>query len=237
MKRNSAVRWQKQWRDVLIRLGLMSLCLALLACGQPKSATAPGQPSWLQVLRGNVGNTPQTPEQAKQWLDTELHQMHSIQVQPEISRLNQQLQNQDRRLIRSIGLDASISDNVFTAVSGASEKKISFAPERSSGTQAPRAKAYDLGVVDIGRVTPAAQPTAKPVATIAPDLSQADAEQIQYVGMIQTDTQYFGLVRVGERVYRVVPNMRIGRGQWRVLQLDATKMQVLINGQTVHYEK
>ena len=70
-----------------------------------------------------------------------------------------------------------------------------------------------------------------------PDLSQAEAQQIQYVGMMGTGSERFGLVRVGERVYRVVPDMRIGRGQWRVLQFDAAKMQVLINGQTVHYEK
>ena len=54
---------------------------------------------------------------------------------------------------------------------------------------------------------------------------------------MQAGADTYGLVRVGSRVYRVVPDMRIGRGQWLVLKIDATQMQVLINGKTVHYGK
>lgn len=230
------IRWQSQWLGMWMLTLLASLCLSLCACDQTTPATTSNQLSKSQVFWGVVGNTPQTSEQAKQWLNTELHQMHDIHEQSEVSRLNQQLRDLDRRLIRSIGLSEQIPENVFTVVGVAAEKKTTALSERAPKVQAPnlsRYNRYDLGAADFGvlNLPP------KPMAKILPDLSQADMNEIQYVGMMDTDVERFGLVRVGERVYRVVPNMCIGRGQWRVLQFDAKKMQVLINGQTVHYEK
>ena len=242
MGRNSAkfekciLRWQGQWRGMWMPIALISVSFGLFACDQTQSANTSNQLSKSQVLRGYVGNTPQTPEQAKQWLNTELRQMHGIHGQPEVSRLNQQLQNLDRRLIRSIGLDEQIPENVFTTVGVAVEKKAAASSERTPKAPIPnlnRYDRYDLGAADFGVLSPPLKPTVQ----IMPDLSQAEAQQIQYVGMMETGSERFGLVRVGERVYRVVPDMRIGRGQWRVLQFDAAKMQVLINGQTVHYQK
>lgn len=238
MRRNSALRWQNKWRGMFIHVGLMSLCFSLFACDQKtKSADASSSLSWSQVLWGNIGNIPKTPEQAKHWLNTETHRIHSIHTQPETSRLNQQLQNLDRRLVRSVGLDERVSEQVFINVRApVQDKKASTTREQMPRAQLPQGSVYDLGMDSSGVSNDSAQSMGVTVQTLS-DLSQADANQIQYVGMMETGAERFGLVRVGERVYRVVPNMRIGRGQWRVLQMDAAKMQVLINGQTVHYEK
>ncbi len=243
MRRNSAVfgksimQWQGRWRAVFSHVGLMSLCLALFACDQSNSVTAPSQLSWSQVLWGSMAGIPQSPEQAKQWLAQEVKQVRTTQGQSENSRLSQQLQNLDRRLVRSVGLEQDIAEQVFTNLRDSPKNKgENPLAEQRPTTQQPQSNWYDLGTNNSGVLNQASQFSGETLET-TPDLSQADAKQIQYVGMITTGLERFGLVRVGERVYRVEPNTRIGRGQWRVLQFDATKMQVLINGQTVHYEK
>ena len=238
MKRNSALRWQNKWRGVFIYVALIPLCFSLFACDQkPKSADAPSQPSWPQVLWGNMNNIPLSPDQAKQWFAREVAQVGAAQGLRELSPLNRQLQNLDRRLVRSVGLDERVSEQVFINVrTPVQDKKASTTREQMPRAQLPQGSVYDLGMDSSGVSNDSAQSTGVTVQTL-PDLSQADANQIQYVGMMEAGAERFGLVRVGERVYRVVPNMRIGRGQWRVLQMDVAKMQVLINGQTVHYEK
>ena len=243
MRQNSAVfgksimQWQGRWRAVFSHVGLMSLCLALFACDQSNSVTAPSQLSWSQVLWGSMAGIPQSPEQAKQWLAQEVKQVRTTQGQSENSRLSQQLQNLDRRLVRSVGLEQDIAEQVFTNLRDSPKNKgENPLAEQRPTTQQPQSNWYDLGTNNSGVLNQAPQ-FSEATAETMPDLSQADAKQIQYVGMITTGLERFGLVRVGERVYRVEPNTRIGRGQWRVLQFDATKMQVLINGQTVHYEK
>jgi Tfp pilus assembly protein PilP len=60
---------------------------------------------------------------------------------------------------------------------------------------------------------------------------------MKFVGVIQNENQYFGLVQVGERVYRVQQNEAIGSGKWRVAAIDETRMQLVVNGKLVTYDK
>ena len=69
------------------------------------------------------------------------------------------------------------------------------------------------------------------------ELAQANASQIKFLGVIQNQHELFGLVQVGERVYRVKQHEPIGAGKWRVVSIDEARMQLNVNGKVVTYDK
>ena len=76
-----------------------------------------------------------------------------------------------------------------------------------------------------------------PIVEVVLDLTQANREQIKYLGMMSVDGQQIGLVQVGSRVFRVMARDRIGQGQWQVVSLDTARMQLSMDGQIVDYAK
>jgi Tfp pilus assembly protein PilP len=66
----------------------------------------------------------------------------------------------------------------------------------------------------------------------APTLTQATLADIHYQGMLHQNGQTWGVVRVGERLYRVSPQERIGKELWSVTQLTDQKLQLSANGKT-----
>ena len=186
---------------------------------------------------------PDTPNEVLQWLQAELQEERVTQTPPEMNRLNEQLSSSDRRLMRTADGTTLIADHVFLAVNDTAADKAATPPKNTARVEAAHATPPSLSknVSDallLGMQYPTSSKTEiQKASEDEPDLSQAGAQQIKYIGLMQAGADTYGLVRVGSRVYRVVPDMRIGRGQWLVLKIDATQMQVLINGKTVHYGK
>lgn len=86
-----------------------------------------------------------------------------------------------------------------------------------------------------GRDMSAAQ-IEQPVRTTL-ELAQADLSQIRFSGVMQKEHEWFGLIQVGERVYRVKPNESIGVGKWRIVSVDDLGMRLMVNGKVVAYDK
>lgn len=78
-------------------------------------------------------------------------------------------------------------------------------------------------------------PAANPTTTST--LAQANADQIRFLGLIQSGDERFGLVRVGEQVYRVRLHDKIGRGHWSVISLSPNQMQLSIQSKVTTYAK
>lgn len=233
-------------RHVLFALGL--LCL-LSACdsGVGQVASSPHKPHvqapqwWLSLwgLSSQTGHEAisDTAEKAQQWLALDMKSMHA-QTQLEPSRLDEQLQNPDRRLARTVAPVDSSSPPVFVGLNAGSAKAV--APDEASTRLKERLMRVSkrlLDDIESTRDVRPVQPLVKAGEQATPELNQADAQQIKYMGLMRVGETEFGLVRVGERVYRITPDMRIGRGQWRIAQMDARTMQLVINGQTVNYGK
>ena len=235
---------------------VMGLSCALSACSEGKTASngTPAQPAahsaditvpWSVIFGGHTDPTtetvPSTQSEAHSWLKQEWQKIQSLRAEPAANRLGEQLQNADRRLVRTIeptdGVVA-ISTPVFMAMNKGAERKTVQQQANQQLQQRLTQTAHRL-LDDLDATTRPAPvaPESKPMASSTPDLSQAEHQQIKYLGLMSVGAEEFGLVRVGERVYRVTPNMPIGRGQWRIIRMDATAMQVLIDGQTVNYGK
>ena len=181
----------------------------------------------------------ESPTDTQQWLQTELQKGLNSSTPLEVNRLNEQLRNPDRRLVRTINATTVIPQHLFVTVEGAKAEKAIVASVKpaqltNQGTINPKPLSNPRNslLLDAPNATPP-----KNEMESEPNLDQADMQQIQYVGLIQVGGERFGLVRVGTHVYRVTTNMRIGRGQWRVLNVDVAQMQVLMNGKTVNYGK
>lgn len=181
----------------------------------------------------------ESPTDAQQWLQTELQKGLNGSTPLEVNRLNEQLRNPDRRLVRTIDATTVIPQHLFVTVEGAKAEKAIVASVKPAqltdqGTINPKPLSNPRNSLLLD--APNAIPPKNEMES-EPNLEQVDMQQIQYVGLIQVSGERFGLVRVGSHVYRVTPNMRIGRGQWRILNVDAAQMQVLMNGKTVNYGK
>ena len=184
----------------------------LIACGQQSAS------------RSSID----TPEQAQEWLNQQKLSAHNSPT----GVPNAPSPISDRRLLHS---DAQASSPVFIAMDpnpvGAPKNKLSDGTNAHDNSDA-------LAVKEL-LISQAQMSTAhtEPKAPVAIDLAQANAAQMKFVGVIQNENQYFGLVQVGERVYRVQQNEAIGSGKWRVAAIDETRMQLVVNGKLVTYDK
>ncbi len=184
----------------------------LIACGQQSAS----------------GSSIDTPEQAQEWLNQQKLSAHNSPT----GVPNAPSPISDRRLLHS---DAQASSPVFIAMDpnpvGAPKNKLSDGTNAHDNSDA-------LAVKEL-LISQAQMSTAhtEPKAPVAIDLAQANAAQMKFVGVIQNENQYFGLVQVGERVYRVQQNEAIGSGKWRVAAIDETRMQLVVNGKLVTYDK
>lgn len=222
-----------------LRLLVLGAFALLSACSESQG-TANATPSTPDVTPRRSETVPETQAEVRQWLDNELQKSRrETHAQLNVDgRLSEQLQNPDRRLIRAVDVPNSSSQAVFMAFNKGSVAKT--APDEANHRLKERLnRTANRLLDDLDKMSEANRTNfaSQPLADTALELNQADAQQMHYLGLMTVGTEQFGLIRVGERVYRVTPNMRIGRGQWRVVRLDATTMQVLINGQTVHYGK
>lgn len=73
------------------------------------------------------------------------------------------------------------------------------------------------------------QPNIKPHA---PTLNQATLREINYQGLLHQNGGTWGVVRVGERLYRVSLHERIGKESWSVTQLAEQNLQLSASGKT-----
>jgi len=65
-----------------------------------------------------------------------------------------------------------------------------------------------------------------------PTLSQATLREINYQGVLHQNGGTWGVVRVGDRLYRVSLHEHIGKESWAVTQLTEQNLQLSANGKT-----
>lgn len=68
---------------------------------------------------------------------------------------------------------------------------------------------------------------------VAVDLMQARLPQMQYLGRLNYGHEVYGLIKVGGRVYRVVPGQSIGLGRWVVQSIEQRVLSVWVDGRRV----
>lgn len=70
------------------------------------------------------------------------------------------------------------------------------------------------------------------------DLSQAGLSDFKYVGLLsQPNGQTLAYVKVNDRLFKVKVGDLIGQGHWRVVSVDADRLQLLVAGKTTGYER
>ena len=176
------------------------------------------------------------PSQAQQWLSTQVN--NSTQTQNNSDALNNQLQSTDRRLVRTV---RDVPAQVFISLTQSIAKNSS---DNTFNTPVLESDSEPLTATESSHpFTQFAPPTEKKQETIplpvASDITLplANLNQIRYVGMIQRNEQSIGLVRVGERVYRIQLKERIGQGNWPVMAINPEQMSLMVNGKMVNYTK
>ena len=145
---------------------------------------------------------------------------------------NSSLQVTDHRLLHVIG---PITDKVFIslndAVTGNSKSRnaeIGQSDTSVFGSLESNGRGMDNRFASIGFGSEAQTEL---------ELAQASVSQIKFLGVMQNQHELFGLVQVGERVYRVKQHESIGAGKWQVISIDEARMQLKVNGKVVTYDK
>mgnify|MGYP003587051135 CR=1 FL=1 len=141
----------------------------------------------------------------------------------------------DRGLLHNIG---SVSDKTFismnASVADTLKNKSTDGAAMTQSVQGVGVQA-NSGLLDASGDMAGIQAESK--ARVELELPQANLSQIKFLGVMQNQNEQFGLVQVGQRVYRVKPNEPIGAGKWRVISIDEARMQLKVKGKVVTYDK
>lgn len=193
--------------------------MCLFACGDGVQNTSSND-----VLLPTIDN----PQDAQAWLEKQAQRaQHGDTVNNSPAKIA------DRRLLRIVDVTPN---TVFISMN--SETTDAFKNQGVEGDQNAQGKGKNLGEEHYSLNGRGISTThvELPVRTTL-ELSQADLSQIRFSGVIQNQHELFGLVQVGERVYRVKQHELIGVGKWRVVSIDEARMQLNVNGKIVTYDK
>lgn len=190
----------------------------LVACGDD-SPTREGSPS--SEALPSIDNA----QDAQVWLNQQKQRSQkSVAV-----NTNSPLQN-DRELLRNIG---SVSDKTFISMNASAADPLKN--KSADGVAMAQSVQASSGLLDASVDMAGIQAESK--ARVELELPRANLSQIKFLGVMQNQNEQFGLVQVGQRVYRVKPNESIGAGKWRVASIDEARMRLMVKGKVVTYDK
>lgn len=170
------------------------------------------------------------PREAQLWLEQQANNLPNATENP----LNNATQNANRGWIRVA--TAPASDKVFIAISAESVANFINKTKDDKLRTQEGAETVDADPFGMANGTVPVNPTV-PQARTELELAQANVSQIKFLGVMRNADEQFGLIQVGERVYRVKQNEPIGAGKWRVASIDETRMRLMVNGKVVTYDK
>lgn len=229
------------------RLLIVVSVIILSACQGGNADKSLSLRQWVEVLTGFGSTTLNNEAQANEWLRVQMTPKpvpEGKSYEAEVSDLSETAASSfainDRRLLR---VEPSTSSFVFVVMKDkGSQPDLQDSQSDSEKPTSPRVQPFEMVMTDqerlriiqsaMTRLSPRIQ-NAEPEI----DLIQAEPQQIRYVGMMSTDDDSYGLVRVGSRVYRVIPEQRIGRGQWRIVKIESSRIHLMVDGRVKTYDK
>jgi Tfp pilus assembly protein PilP len=165
------------------------------------------------------------PRDAQLWLEKQAQHAQNIDNPSRPSQVT------DHRLLRTA---SPISNKVFISLNNTAAENVK-SRNTEAGQNDPASSSLVADGWGVGNHLASIQAETKAQTEL--ELAQANASQIKFLGVIQNQHELFGLVQVGERVYRVKQHEPIGAGKWRVVSIDEARMQLNVNGKVVTYDK
>ncbi|MBS1175524.1 MAG: hypothetical protein H6R05_1655 [Burkholderiaceae bacterium] len=203
---------------IVLRVFAVLLSTLLIACGD-------NLPTRNSSLSSDALPSIDNSHDAQVWLEQQKRQSQNAVA----GNVNTPAQN-DRGLLRNIG---SVSDKTFVSMNASAVD--SLKNKSTDGAAMVQSAQANSGLLDAS--VDMAGIRAESKARVELELPQASLSQIKFLGVMQAPDELFGLVQVGERVYRVKQNESIGAGKWRVASIDEARMQLKVKGKVVTYDK